>query len=73
MLEECLQMTHRIHLIEMHNELKRGKSPFWQDNALFVSKANINVFLRKKSNIEWRVPEKGTKLFFSKTLILVFG
>ena len=28
-----------------HNELKREKkSPFWQDNALFASKAKINIF-----------------------------
>ena len=27
-----------------HNELKRGKNPFRQDNALFASKANINIF-----------------------------
>ena len=30
--------------IAIHNELKHGKSPFWQENALFVSKAKINVF-----------------------------
>ena len=29
----------------LHNELKRGeKILFWQDNALFASKAKINVF-----------------------------
>ena len=28
-----------------HNELKSGKNPFWQDNAmLFASKAKINNF-----------------------------
>ena len=27
-----------------HNELKRRKSPFGQDNALFALKAKINVF-----------------------------
>ena len=30
------------------------KSPFWQDNALFASKAKINVFW---NFFEWRVPE----------------
>ena len=28
----------------MHYELKHGKSPFWQDNALFASKTKINIF-----------------------------
>ena len=28
----------------IYNELKHGKSPFWQDNALFASKAKINIF-----------------------------
>ena len=28
----------------IHNQLKCGKSPFWQDNALFASKAKTNVF-----------------------------
>ena len=27
-----------------HNELKCGKIPFWLDNAMFVSKAKINIF-----------------------------
>ena len=27
-----------------HNELNPRKNPFWQDNALFASKAKINVF-----------------------------
>jgi len=30
-----------------HNGLKNvEKNPFWQDNALFASKAKINVFLK---------------------------
>ena len=37
----------------MHYELKRGKN--WRDNALFTSKAKINVFKK----IEWSGP-KGT-------------
>ena len=36
---------HRVVLVvPKHNGLKRGKKPFWQDNALFASKAKINVF-----------------------------
>ena len=35
---------HRVVLaVPKHNELKRGKNPFWQDNALLASKAKINV------------------------------
>ena len=30
--------------VTVHNEPKRGKNPFWQDNTLFASKAKINVF-----------------------------
>ena len=30
--------------VTVHNELKRGKNPFWQANALFAAKAKINVF-----------------------------
>ena len=35
---------HRVLLVVVpkHNELKRGKKPFWQDNTLFASKAKIN-------------------------------
>ena len=32
-----------------------GKNPFWQDNALFASKAKINIFGKK---FEWRVLER---------------
>ena len=39
-----------------HNELKRGKSPFWQDNTLFASKAKIKF--KKKKNFDWRVASK---------------
>ena len=51
--------------------LKRGKSPFSQDNVLLASKAKINVFWK---NFEWRVPEgylEGRKNF-QITLILGF-
>ena len=52
----------------LHNELKRGKSPLLQDNALFSSKAKINVFEKFFSS-------EGTsevKKKFQKTLILIF-
>ena len=47
----------------IHNELKRGKSPFWQDNALFTSKAKINIFWK---NFEWRVSERGSGMIKSE-------
>ena len=47
--------TYYIHsaLCTLRNELKLGKSPFWQDDALLASKAKINVF---SIFFEWRVP-----------------
>ena len=47
------------------------KSPFWQDNALFTSKAKINVFWK---NFERSGPEghQEWRFFFQKTLILAF-
>ena len=40
-------------------------------NAMFASKANINIFW---NSFEWRVPEGDPywRIFFKKTLILVF-
>ena len=32
------------HYTSIYNELKYGKSPVWQDNALFASKTKINIF-----------------------------
>ena len=61
-----------IEMHAVHNELKHGKSPFWQENALFVSKAKINVFWKI---FKWTVPPQripGVKNFFQKMLILVF-
>ena len=51
--------------VTVHNELKRGKNPFWQDDTLFASKAKINVF---EKNFEWRVSKGDTerRYFFKK-------
>ena len=44
-------------------------SPFWQDNALFASKAKINIF----ENFEQRVSEETrSEEKIQKMLILVF-
>ena len=32
---------------------RNRKSQFWKDNALFASKARINIFLRKKLGENW--------------------
>ena len=45
----------------LYNELRWGKSPSWQDNALFASKAKINLF--------WNFIKQSEK-FFQKTLKL---
>ena len=40
MSELTKQLTDRYLVclfLDLHNELKRGKSPIWQDNALFAS------------------------------------
>ena len=55
----------------LHNELKHGKSPFWQDNALFASKAKINVLL-KLFRVKGSLRGPGVKKEFHKMLILVF-
>ena len=53
----------------MHNELNYTpeKSPFWQDNALFASKAKLNVFW----NFLGGESQEGT-WSEEKALILVF-
>ena len=56
----------------MLNELKCGKNPFWQDNALFASKAKINVFLKKISSLQASLWKPSTRKNFQKTLILAF-
>ena len=46
----------------------RKKSPFWQDNALYFSKTNVNIFFNFS---EWRVPKgqtSGVKKIFSKNV-----
>ena len=48
----CLAVCERVGgmycsklVVRDHNGLKSGKkSPFWQDNTLFASKAKINIF-----------------------------
>ena len=56
-----------------HNELNAEKSPVWQDNALFASKAKINVFLNffeHRVPTEWQrpgsspTPQKGPRVNF---------
>ena len=45
------------------------KSPISQDNALYASKAEINIFGGKNSSGNMG---PGVKIFFQKMLILVF-
>ena len=44
--------TRKVLLLCLHNELNAEKSPFWQNNALFASKAKINVF-KNLFRTEW--------------------
>ena len=60
MAHSCL-----MSYLETHSEYNVEKGPFWQDNALFASKAKINVFWKK---FEWRVPKGdwSEEIFFKK-------
>ena len=42
--ESMCETRYVLYFWIIHNELKRGKIPFWQDYSLFASKAKINVF-----------------------------
>ena len=69
----CLQMLHGknwwskgMYLQKIHNELKRRKGPFWQDNSLFDSKAFFETFLSGGCPIVQRRPRVTN--FFSKNV-----
>ena len=48
------------------------KSPFWQDNALFASKAKMNVFWKNFDRGSPMLRGPRVKKIFQKPLILVF-
>ena len=52
-------------LLSTHNELKCGKFPFWQYNALFASKTKTNIF-SKKNWVEDSRRRPGVKKIFKK-------
>ena len=56
--------------VTLHNEIKRGKSPLWEDIALLPERLKSTFFEIFSSGSPRRRP--GVKKKFQNTLILVF-